>query len=698
MEDSCMADKKHKKDKKKPLPPDEILEQFMQKVLEPGPERETTNSPEHGTTNSPEESTTAIGEFQEAVTPYIHTITLFLDLLQGKQPGSPEHANPVIPEPAESNGEEVDDTNDPPLLFDHVTKWLELGCEYNKRVLTDTLSSITNPSERYNGLIDSFTTLSNHLMEGGSNASVNILNSHLSLMQKHLELSENLVRRLAGKKLDPVISPAKTDHRFNDEQWDENVLFDFIKQSYLLNSKALMSASDHLELTPKNKAFLDYCLRQISSAMSPSNFALINPEVLKKIKDTNGENIYLGIKQLLEDHAKSPQFLNISMSDTEQFKLGEHLATTKGEVIFENELMQLIQYQATTKKTFSIPLLIIPSWVNKYYILDLSPDNSFVQWAVDKGFTVFMISWVNPDRSHRNIEFDDYLKLGILTAVDTIKEVTGEQKINAVGYCLGGILLATALSYLSHHNNDSIAAATYLATSLDYTDPGDIGIFLNEKSINSLEIMMEKEGYLDGRLLSVTFNLLRENELYWNYYIQNYLKGEKPKAFDVLHWNSDNTNVPAKTHSFVLRDLHLNNGLIEKNQISLLDTPIDLESVTNPMYILATDKDHIAKWESAYSATQLHSGDKRFVLAGSGHIAGVINPPLNNKYYYLINSDLPECPKEWLSSATKSDGSWWNDWVDWMNPHGGEQVKARKISAKHVVESAPGRYVLRRLS
>ena len=667
----------------------DILELFTQIML----------TPVNGAVERNQQSTSQHSDaLQHTITPLLQTASLILDLFQ---------VEPDAVKPATDNdaGKHSLDQNQPPsdggdqdTAFNQLSKWIELGCEYNKRILTDTLNILSSPADRCNSMIDSFTSLSTQLLQSGSSTPANLIKNHLLLMQKQLELGENIIRRLAGDTTEPVIEPQKTDNRFRDEQWSSNILFDFVKQSYLLNSQSLMSITDCLDIPTKNKSLLTYLLRQVSSAMSPSNFALMNPEVLQKIKETNGKNIYQGIRQLLEDHSKSPQILNVCMSDQEKFQLGENIATAKGKVVFENELMQLIQYQATTKKTFSVPLLIIPSWINKYYILDLSPTNSFVQWAVNQGYTVFMISWVNPDQDHRHIEFDDYLKLGVLDAINAIKTITGESQVNAVGYCLGGILLATALSYLSHHKQNAIASATYLATSLDYTDPGDIGIFLNEKSVDTLEALMEKEGYLDGRLLSITFNSLRENDLYWNYYVKNYLKGERPKAFDVLHWNSDNTNVPAKAHSFVLRDLHLNNGLMNENSVSLLNTPMDLQKVKNPTYILATDKDHIAKWQSAYTATQLHSGDRRFVLAGSGHIAGVINPPTSKKYYYLVNPDLPPCPNSWLNRAKRSEGSWWNDWIEWLHPHGGKRITARKIDDRHVIEDAPGRYVLKRLN
>ena len=667
--------------------PEESLKLFMQSVLDTNMSNE----------NRADELSSPIKNFQESLDPLLQPMTLFLDLLQNI---SPNAINTTQPESTTSEPHVKIDTDEQSGTDSesHLKRWMDLGCEYNKRLLTDSLGLFANPTQRCHGIIDHFTTLSNQLMQGSSSPPTNLLSSHLSLMLKQLELGENLVKRLAGTETSPVIHPCKTDHRFSDSEWETNLLFDFIKQSYLLNSQAVMSLTDGIDLDPQNKALLDYCLRQVSSALSPSNFAFVNPEVLRKIEETNGENIYKGIKQFLEDQANSSQYLNICMSDSEKFKLGENIATTKGKIVYENELIQLIQYEATTDSAFSTPLLMIPSWINKYYILDLSPANSFVQWAVNHGITVFMISWVNPDQNHRHLGFEDYLQLGILKSVDTIQEITGEKQVNAAGYCLGGILLATAMAYLSHHKKNSIKTATYLAASLDYTDPGDISIFCTEKIVKSLEEMMEKEGYLDGRLLSVTFNLLRENELYWNFYIQNYLKGERPKAFDVLHWNTDNTNVPVKAHSFVLRDLHLDNALIKKGSIKLLDTPIDLKKVQNPTYILATDKDHIAKWESAYSATQLHSGDKRFVLAGSGHVAGVINPPINNKYYYLTNENLPKSPKTWLKSAHKHAGSWWNDWLEWIKPQSGNAKETKPIQSKYVLESAPGRYVRKRLS
>lgn len=516
--------------------------------------------------------------------------------------------------------------------------------------------------------------------------------------QNQLKLCNNLLLKLVGEKVEPLARPKVGDRRFIDNAWEENALFDFIKQSYLLASENMLSCVDNLDAIDKRSGErLQYYTRQLVNALAPTNFALTNPEVLRKTLATKGENLLTGMQMMVEDKRKSGEMLNVCMSEPNAFELGKTIATTPGSVVAENRLMQLIQYAPSTAQVKRTPLLIIPSWVNKYYILDLTEKNSLVKWLTDQGHTVFMISWANPDSSFRDVRFDDYIEQGPLAALDSIERITGERQVAAMGYCLGGILLAATLAYCDGNNEQRFASATYFASSIDFRDPGDIGILVDEGMIESVEQKMQSRGYFDGRLLSAGFNLLKENDLFWNYYVLNYLKGERPAAFDLMHWNSDNTNVPEATHRFIMRELHQRNRLVHPDGLMLNGRAIDLRKITTPTYILAADKDHIARWRSCYAATQLQIGDTRFVLAGSGHIAGVINPPAAQKYYYYVNPETPPQPNDWLDRAFKVEGSWWIDWNNWQQTYAGELIPARVIDSANVIEPAPGRYVRDRL-
>jgi polyhydroxyalkanoate synthase len=377
--------------------------------------------------------------------------------------------------------------------------------------------------------------------------------------------------------------------------------------------------------------------------------------------------------------------------------VGQNLAMTQGKVILQNDLMQLIQYQALTDKVHATPILIIPAWINKYYILDLQKTNSFVRWLVEKGYTVFMVSWVNPDISHNKKQFEDYMKEGALAAIAKVTEVTKEQQINLIGYCLGGTLLAATAAYLKAKQPKSspIKTATFLTSLIDFCDVGDIGVFIDEVQISMLEKRMSEKGYLDGYEMAHTFSMIRANDMIWSFYINNYLLGKDPFPFDILYWNADSTRLPAKMHSFYLRNMYKDNLLVKPNKMKINGTGIDLGIIDLPVYILSTQDDHIAPWKSTYKATQIYKGKTRFVLSGSGHVAGVINHPDRNKYFYLINDEIPSSPEAWLNKAKEKQGSWWNDWDKWASSQSGQKVAARKISL--ALEDAPGSYVKKRL-
>ncbi|WP_250658367.1 PHA/PHB synthase family protein [Alkalimarinus coralli] len=528
-----------------------------------------------------------------------------------------------------------------------------------------------------------------------------LAHTEVELVKNHAKLIGATANRLVGKMADPIVMPDKGDHRFGSEDWSDNMVFDYIKQAYLLNSKAVMELVDSLEdsNTHTHDQFMFYS-RQIVNALSPSNFPLTNPEVLKKTISSGGINLLDGFKQFLDDYKKNPGLLNVSMTDFSAFSVGKNVATTPGKVVYQNEMMQLIQYLPTTEKVNKVPLLIIPPWINKYYILDLKEKNSLIKWLVDQGNTVFVISWVNPGPALRDTGFEDYMKRGPLDALDAIEKATGEKEVNAIGYCVGGTLLASTLAWLTSKRKKRIKSATYLTTLIDFSDPGGIGVFINDNSISSIEKRLDKVGYYDGRAMAFSFNMLRENDLFWSFIINNYLKGEKPAPFDLLYWNSDGTNLPAKMHGYYLRNMYLENNLVKPGGIELDGVKIDISKIKTPAYFLSTIQDHIAKWKSTYKGALLHSGDVKFVLSGSGHIAGVVNPPAQEKYGYWTNNECPAEPDMWLNSATKNKGSWWNDWKTWSEQHVGEQVEPRTPGDREltVIEDAPGSYVKLRIA
>ncbi|MGA8885651.1 MAG: class I poly(R)-hydroxyalkanoic acid synthase, partial [Pseudolabrys sp.] len=425
------------------------------------------------------------------------------------------------------------------------------------------------------------------------------------------------------------------------------------------------------------------------------NFVMTNPTVLNATLEARGENLLKGFRNLIEDLESGGGRLSLKMSDLGAFRFGENIANTPGKVVFQNELMQLIQYEPSTTAVQRRPLLIVPPWINKFYILDLKPKNSFIKWCVDQGHTVFIISWINPGAELAGKQFSDYLLEGPLAAIDAIKRATGESKINALGYCIGGTLVASTLAYLAATNNKHIAAATLITTLLDFADVGDISVFIDEPQLQLADEHMHRLGYLEGHQMAEAFNLMRENDLIWFFVVNNYLLGRSPAAFDILYWNSDATRMPATMQSYYLRNMYHRNVLKNAGGIMLANVPIDLRKIDVPLYFLSTREDHIAPWRSTYAGTQLVSGPVRFVLGASGHVAGVINPPSANKYGYWANDTLSPGPDIWLNAATYHQGSWWTDWATWLASHGGGQVSARQPGSGKLaaIENAPGSYV-----
>ncbi len=506
-----------------------------------------------------------------------------------------------------------------------------------------------------------------------------------------------LAARLLNAEDDPV-TPERGDRRFRDDAWDDNPVFDLIKQSYLIAGRGILEVVEQAAgLEDADRQRLKFATQQVVDALAPSNFAMTNPQVLRAALETGGRNLLDGLNNLLDDLATTGR-VEAPMAHPTHFEVGRDLALTPGQVVYQNELMQLIQYDATTEKVHRRPLLLLPPWMNKFYVMDLRPGNSFIQWLVDQGHTVFVVSWVNPGRELAHKSFEDYMLQGPLAALDAIEQATGEREVNAVGYCLGGILLAATLAWMTAKGDDRIKSATLLTSMVDFTDTGEVSMFIDDKGIAELERRINEQGYLDGRSVYDTFRSLRANDLIWSFYVNNYLLGNKPAAFDLLYWNSDSTNMPAAMHTFFMRNMYLKNLLREPGGITLAGVAVDVASVKTPTYVLSTVEDHIAPWKTTYHTTQLFSGPVKFVLGESGHIAGVINPPAKGKYGYWTNAENHATPAEWFDGARHHNGSWWPDWNRWVSRYGGGKKAARKPGDGALVplEPAPGSYVMKR--
>ncbi len=525
-----------------------------------------------------------------------------------------------------------------------------------------------------------------------------LLQSQMELWQQYLQLWQLTTQRLMGQKVEPMAEPAKGDKRFNDPAWKDEVVFDYLKQSYLLTARWLQGTIKQVEgIDDKTAKKVDFYTRQFIDAVSPSNFAMTNPQVVKATVESKGENLLKGLQNLLTDLERGKGKLAIRQTDMNAFRVGENVATSPGKVVYQNELMQLIQYAPATADVHAIPLLIVPPWINKFYILDLKPENSFVKWATEQGYTVFVISWINPDKQLSKLVFEDYMKLGPLAALGAIEQATGQRQVSAIGYCIGGTLMAATLSYMAARGDDRIAACTFFTAQVDFTEPGELGVFIDEDQLASIEEMMSKKGYLEASDMATTFNLLRANDLIWSFVVNNYLMGKDPFPFDLLYWNADATRMPAAMHSFYLRNMYQNNLLSRPGGIVIDNVPIDLRKITIPVYIQAGKEDHIAPARSVYKATQIYSGPIRFMLAGSGHIAGVVNPPRAKKYQHWLNETDKNPPTlaEWQAGAKEFPGSWWNDWDKWLSEKSGPKVPARVPGdgALPPIEDAPGSYV-----
>jgi polyhydroxyalkanoate synthase len=516
-----------------------------------------------------------------------------------------------------------------------------------------------------------------------------------TLVNSYLDLWNASIRRMLGEQVEPVVEPEPSDNRFKDPEWSSNPWFDFWKQAYLVTThwaEDVLQQTQGLDDPARRKA--EFYLRQLSSALSPSNFPMTNPEVVRETFATNANNLVQGMNQLVRDMEKSGDLLKISQTDTTAFEVGKNLATTPGKVVFANDIFQLIQYTPSTDKVREVPLLVIPPWINKYYILDLTPPKSLLKFAVDQGFTVFVVSWVNPDERLAHKTFEDYMLEGVLTAADAVQRETGIEKINVVGYCVGGTLLGATLAYLAARGEEPFRSVTFLTTQLDFSKAGDLLLFTSDTQLTALKEMMAERGYLDGSRMANVFNMMRPRDLIWPYIVNNYMLGKKPFPFDLLYWNQDSTRMPAANHGFYLEQFYSENKLA-KGEMTLAGVKLDLKKIKLPVFELATKEDHIAPAKSVFIGSRLLGGPVDFVLAGSGHIAGVVNPPDKMKYqFWTANKAAADTLDEWLGMAKEHPGSWWPYWTEWLTKYSGGWTIPREPGEKlGAIEDAPGSYV-----
>lgn len=523
-----------------------------------------------------------------------------------------------------------------------------------------------------------------------------VLGAQARLAAGYARLVGHAARRVLGMESERVAQAPRGDRRFRAEAWNDKLAFDLMKQAYLLASASAQDLiNDIAGSDPQTREKWRFFTRQLMDAGAPSNFILTNPEVLEQIRATRGANLIHGLRTFLEDLDAGGGKLQTRMTRDNMFEVGVNLATTPGKVVFQNDMMQLIQYAPTTSQVHARPLLIIPPWINKFYILDLKPENSFIRWAVAQGYTLFVISWVNPDERHATKVFDDYMSDGIMPALDAIAQATGQRDVNTIGYCIGGTLLAATLAYMAKTGDKRIRSATFFTSQVDFSEAGELKVFIDDKQLDNLDRMMEEKGYLDGRTMATTFNMLRANDLIWVFFVNNYLLGKEPPPFDLLYWNCDSTRMPRAMHMYYLREMYLHNRLVEPGALKMKGVPIDLREVKIPVYLQSSREDHIAPYPSVYKATRHFSGDTRFMMAGSGHIAGVVNPPSANKYQHWTNDAVPDTVEEWIAGAQEHPGSWWPDWDRWLARRSGKKVTARQPGDGKLtpIEDAPGSYV-----
>ncbi len=588
----------------------------------------------------------------------------------------------------------ADDTKQGPYDPEKLTEAVAGIAAQSQALMQDFLAQQGSSQMDPMGLGQAFFELTTALMKNPEK----LLEAQFAAWNSYMDLWVGTAHKMLGREAQAVAAPEQGDRRFKHEAWAENPFFDFIKQSYLLAANTIQNVVAEAEgLDDKTAHKVQFYTRQYVDALSPSNFALTNPAVLEATLESKGQNLLQGLQNFCDDFDAQTGRLRIKMTDTKAFELGENVAVSPGKVVYQNELMQLIQYAPLTEEVNKPPLLIIPPWINKFYILDLQPKNSMIKWLVEQGHTVFVISWVNPDESLAAKDFADYVFAGVMAALDAIERATGETQMNVIGYCIGGTLLATTLAYMQAKQDQRILSATFFVSLIDFSEPGDLGVFTDEQQIERLEKSMNESGYLDGAEMAATFNMMRANDLIWSFFVNNYLLGKEPFPFDLLYWNADSTRLPAKMHSTYLRTMYLHNRFKEPGGLKVGDVDIDVGTIKTPCYFISTEDDHIAPWASTYLGAQLMRGPVRFVLGKSGHIAGIVNHPAANKYgYYTGPARLKMAAEQWLDKAKAHDGSWWPDWQRWVGKFSDAKVAAARepgAGGLQAIEDAPGSYV-----
>ena len=579
---------------------------------------------------------------------------------------------------------------------DELTATIGKIAEQSQRIVTDFVARQSDMQETEQDPLNigsAFMEMTQRMMSDPAR----LAQAQVDLWNSYMDLWQQTANRMMGQESETLVEPEADDRRFADAAWQENPVFDYIKQSYLLTSQWMINTVRETEgMEDETARKVDFYTRQFVDAMAPTNFALTNPQVLQETVDTKGQNLINGLSNLLDDLERGKGQLAIKHVEPDAFELGKTVATSPGKVVFQNDLFQLLQFSPSTDKVRKTPLLIVPPWINKYYILDLREKNSFIKWAVAQGHTVFVVSWVNPDEQLAQKTFEDYMLDGPVAAIGAACDAAGSEKVNVIGYCIGGTMTATALAYMADKGDDRVASATFFTTLVDFEEPGELGVFIDEEQIASLEEKMSERGYLEGSEMATTFSMLRANDLIWSFVINNYLMGKEPFPFDLLFWNADSTRMPAVMHSYYLRNMYQENALVQPGGLELGGVKIDLRKIKVPVYILSTKEDHIAPWKSTYAAMQLYSGNTTFVLASSGHIAGVVNPPASDRYSYRTNTKKPETPNAWLESAKEHPGSWWPHWDKWVNKYADGEVDAREPGKGKLkaIEDAPGSYVM----
>ena len=584
------------------------------------------------------------------------------------------------------------------ITLDDFTKNLLKASELSQKIATDYLNAPAPANPVQEAVTDplNVATAFNELVTQMALRPDQIIKAQQNLWQHHFGLWQTFAKRAIGETIPDYIEPAKGDKRFKDKDWQENELFNLIKQSYLVTAQWLQDTVSQVEgLDEDTKKKVEFYTKQITDAFSPTNFLATNPQVLKATLDSKGENLVHGFENFLRDLEHGHGNLFIQQADDTYFEIGKNVATTPGKIVFQNELLQLIQYEPSTKDVYEIPLLIFPAWINKYYILDLRDDNSLIKWCVDQGYTVFVVSWVNPTSELANRTFEDYMNMGILAAIDAVEKATGVREVNTVGYCIGGTLMGSTLAYMAATGDDRVQSGTFFTAQLDFEESGDLKVFTDEAQIKNLEKRMDAAGgVLEAADMAQTFNMLRANDLIWSFVINNYLLGKDPLKFDLLYWNSDSTRMPKALHLYYLRNFYIENKL-SSGQMELNGVKLDLGKVKIPVFLQSSRDDHIAPYRSVWRACPLFGGPVQFMIAGSGHIAGVINPPAANKYQYWLNDKDVDSLDEWWDGAKETPGSWWPFWETWLHEKSGPKIPARKPGdgKLDVIEDAPGAYV-----